>query len=343
MAYNQILKQRRISLNLTVEEVAMQTRLKPEYIRAIEDNNLDVFSDDFSYVRYFIHAYCDAIGVNWYAIVHEVDATVSAYAAARDRALSQAQARMIQSMPAKKQTRSSSRKGSRRRRNGFLKHSAGRISRLLNWDSRNRLAKTIIIAGLCAVFGLGALTYITDAAAKRANDQAKIQREEELRRKEEQTQQMAKELQNQKEGSNDGQNEENPQSSVPAPSVEAVSEDSNEFNVVYTTRMSTSVTLTFDLFSACEVLVYLDDNPVFSQEVTGSQEYTLHAAAGSTVYVYYRTPVPADRLYVDGTPVNVNMQLLASNPDAGIILHIVKAAPAEPEQPVPEENSEGDY
>ena len=73
MAYYHILKERRTNLKLSIQDVSNQTRLAPQYIQAIEENNLDVFSDDLSFVRYFVHAYSDAIGVNWQAISDEVD------------------------------------------------------------------------------------------------------------------------------------------------------------------------------------------------------------------------------------------------------------------------------
>ena len=73
MAYYHILKERRTNLKLSIQDVSNQTRLAPQYIQAIEEHNLDVFSDDLSFVRYFVHAYSDAIGVNWQAISDEVD------------------------------------------------------------------------------------------------------------------------------------------------------------------------------------------------------------------------------------------------------------------------------
>ena len=77
MAYYHILKERRTNLKLSIQDVSNQTRLAPQYIQAIEEHNLDVFSDDFSFVRYFVHAYCDAIGVNWQAIADEVDMDIN--------------------------------------------------------------------------------------------------------------------------------------------------------------------------------------------------------------------------------------------------------------------------
>ena len=87
MAYYHILKERRTNLKLSIQDVSNQTRLAPQYIQAIEEHNLDVFSDDFSFVRYFVHAYCDAIGVNWQAIADEVDMDINEVAHQKDMAL----------------------------------------------------------------------------------------------------------------------------------------------------------------------------------------------------------------------------------------------------------------
>lgn len=95
MAYYHILKERRTNLKLSIQDVSNQTRLAPQYIQAIEEHNLDVFSDDLSFVRYFVHAYSDAIGVNWQAISDEVDVDVNEFAHQRDMALTMAQRRML--------------------------------------------------------------------------------------------------------------------------------------------------------------------------------------------------------------------------------------------------------
>ena len=50
MAYYHILKERRTNLKLSIQDVSNQTRLAPQYIQAIEEHNLDVFSDDLSFV-----------------------------------------------------------------------------------------------------------------------------------------------------------------------------------------------------------------------------------------------------------------------------------------------------
>ena len=105
MAYYHILKERRTNLKLSIQDVSNQTRLAPQYIQAIEEHNLDVFSDDLSFVRYFVHAYSDAIGVNWQAISDEVDVDVNEFAHQRDMALTMAQRRMVEQMASVQKTK----------------------------------------------------------------------------------------------------------------------------------------------------------------------------------------------------------------------------------------------
>ncbi len=81
MPYFQILQQRRLALGLSIEDIASQTRLAPQYIQAIEANNLSVFDGDMVFVQQFIQAYCEAIGVNYQAIRMEVEANIQAFVA----------------------------------------------------------------------------------------------------------------------------------------------------------------------------------------------------------------------------------------------------------------------
>ena len=110
MAYYHILNERRTNLKLSIQDVSNQTRLAPQYIQAIEEHNLDVFSDDLSFVRYFVHAYSDAIGVNWQAISDEVDVDVNEFAHQRDMALTMAQRRMVEQMASVQKTKKTTKK-----------------------------------------------------------------------------------------------------------------------------------------------------------------------------------------------------------------------------------------
>lgn len=79
MVYYQILKQRRKDLKLSIHDISSQTRLAPQYIAAIEENNLDIFTNDFDFVRRFVQAYAQTIGVNWEYIKDDVELNISRY------------------------------------------------------------------------------------------------------------------------------------------------------------------------------------------------------------------------------------------------------------------------
>lgn len=80
MVYYQILKQRRLALNLSIQQVAQQTRLKPEYVRALEEHDLNVFGDQgLPYLSVLVEGYCEALGVNWNVIAKEVQNDVQSF------------------------------------------------------------------------------------------------------------------------------------------------------------------------------------------------------------------------------------------------------------------------
>ena len=82
MTYYQLLQQRREALKLSIQDVADQTRLAPQYLQAIENNNLSIFNNDYDFIRSFIQSYCDAIGVNYAALSAEVESNIQSYAMA---------------------------------------------------------------------------------------------------------------------------------------------------------------------------------------------------------------------------------------------------------------------
>ena len=124
MTYYQILKQRRLALQLSIQDISSQTRLAPQYIEAIEENHLQVFNDDYSFIRYFIQSYCEAIGVNWQAIQPQVEANLSAYEQARKQQMAmqkpkpKSQAKKPSSAP-KKQTQQR-KKAKKQKKNKYL-------------------------------------------------------------------------------------------------------------------------------------------------------------------------------------------------------------------------------
>ena len=196
MTYYQLLKQRRIDLNLSIGDVSSQTRLAPEYIQAIEEHNLDVFSDDFSFVRYFVHAYCDAIGVNWAVVQEEVDADIHAYARMRNHALTQAQRRIATSMQPESSKTRKKKKSTKKR---------GPVSKAYSFISYKVLGtkkakyNRLFALGIIALLVLCLANVVTDVISDRQEAQYEKQQEEEYQEKEKETEQLAKQYQQTKE------------------------------------------------------------------------------------------------------------------------------------------------
>lgn len=184
MTYYQILRQRRLDLKLSIQDVSSQTRLAPQYIHAIEEHNLDVFSDDFSFVRYFVRAYCEAIGVNWEAVKEEVDADIRAYAYQRNMALTQAQRKMVQGMPS-----GQGRKVRRKSQTNFQKR-VNRLSRSLHWSKEKTIR--VFVGGIGAVIALlVVVNFGLDYMSEQKSLQEQQARETELAKKEAETEKLA--------------------------------------------------------------------------------------------------------------------------------------------------------
>ena len=60
-----LLKEKRLELGLTIEEVSDQTRLTQKHIKALEEGNISFFHDDLSYLRFFVKSYCDVLGLDF--------------------------------------------------------------------------------------------------------------------------------------------------------------------------------------------------------------------------------------------------------------------------------------
>lgn len=268
MTYYQILRQRRLDLKLSIQDVSSQTRLAPQYIEAIELNNLDVFSDDFSFVRYFVHAYCDAIGVNWKAIQAEVDASINAYAHQRNMALTQAQRRMVASMPSAKG------KARRNSQSNFQKR-VTRLSRDLHW-SKKRLTRTVLLAGGIVLGFLFVVNLGLDFMAMQRAENERQQKEIELAKKEAETERLAK--QRQDEAKKEDMVIEN--SDINTYTLRNVIEHSTPLDLEITLPLDSTVCI-YDngqLISGDPNMIYSD---VFKKEITVTQETTLEIVVGT--------------------------------------------------------------
>lgn len=186
MAYYHILKERRTNLKLSIQDVSNQTRLAPQYIQAIEEHNLDVFSDDFSFVRYFVHAYCDAIGVNWQAIADEVDMDINEVAHQKDMALTMAQRRMVQQMASVQKKKKSSTK---KKKSWFQKHVSHTSSSLST--NQSQLIKVLVLIGIVGLCVLSVINFGLRAISNQKLATQEALRQEQLSKKEQETNKLA--------------------------------------------------------------------------------------------------------------------------------------------------------
>ena len=74
-----LLKEKRLELGLTIEEVSDQTRLTQKHIKALEEGNISFFHDDLSYLRFFVKSYCDVLGLDFEDIKDELRKDVNDY------------------------------------------------------------------------------------------------------------------------------------------------------------------------------------------------------------------------------------------------------------------------
>ncbi len=71
------LKNRREELGYTLEEMSTKTKIQGHYLKAIENGDLEFFKDDFSYLRYFVRFYCQALNFDFESVRDEFDNLVS--------------------------------------------------------------------------------------------------------------------------------------------------------------------------------------------------------------------------------------------------------------------------
>ena len=74
-----LLKEKRLELGLTIEEVSDQTRLTQKHIKALEEGHISFFQDDLSYLRFFVKSYCDVLGLDFEDIKDELRKDVNDY------------------------------------------------------------------------------------------------------------------------------------------------------------------------------------------------------------------------------------------------------------------------
>ena len=73
------LKQRRIELGYSIEDLHEKTKLSEVHIKAIEDGDLDYFRHDISYLKFFLQYYCQAVYLDYEDFEEEFKKTLDVY------------------------------------------------------------------------------------------------------------------------------------------------------------------------------------------------------------------------------------------------------------------------
>lgn len=74
-----LLKEKRLELGMTIEEVSDQTRLTQKHIKAMEEGDINFFHDDLSYLRFFVKSYCDVLGLDFDDFKDDLHKSIDAY------------------------------------------------------------------------------------------------------------------------------------------------------------------------------------------------------------------------------------------------------------------------
>lgn len=74
-----LLKQKRLEMGLTIEDVSEKTRLTIKHIKAIEEGDISYFKDDLSYLRFFLKSYCDVLGLDFESIKGDLQDSIDDY------------------------------------------------------------------------------------------------------------------------------------------------------------------------------------------------------------------------------------------------------------------------
>lgn len=61
------LQTKRQSLKLSYQDIAKMTKMPEEHIKAIERGDIDYFKNDITYLRFYVRAYCKALGIDFEA------------------------------------------------------------------------------------------------------------------------------------------------------------------------------------------------------------------------------------------------------------------------------------
>ncbi len=277
MPYYQILQQRRVALGLSIQDISSQTRLAPEYIQAVEVNNLAVFSGDMVFARQFVQAYCEVIGVNFEAIRPEVDANINAFSARM------AAAPQPTAQPTEETKKTSSNRRLHRRRKKSSKDKGENIFVRLKKRIDASEHAMVYRVGIIALVGVVVLSLVNLGVSYSANRQAAQEeeaRQAELQEKEDETKRLAEQKKNSAAGSSD---------------IEITTEDkeNNVFEITNVIEGDQSLEFNISMPEDSTIVIYKDNDVVsgddtdkiytstFNQKISVDSECTIQLEIGT--------------------------------------------------------------
>ena len=75
----QILKEKRLELNYTLEDMSQKTKMSTVQLKAIEDGNISFFKEDLSYLSYFVRYYSNALNIDYNELRKDLDYTITEF------------------------------------------------------------------------------------------------------------------------------------------------------------------------------------------------------------------------------------------------------------------------
>lgn len=74
-----MLKEKRLELGLSIDDISKKTRLTPKHVKALEEGEMSFFHEDLSYLRFFVKSYCDAVNVDFEDVKDELRGSIDDY------------------------------------------------------------------------------------------------------------------------------------------------------------------------------------------------------------------------------------------------------------------------
>ena len=75
----QILKEKRLELNYTLEDMSQKTKMSTVQLKAIVDGNISFFKEDLSYLSYFVRYYSNALNIDYNELRKDLDHTITEF------------------------------------------------------------------------------------------------------------------------------------------------------------------------------------------------------------------------------------------------------------------------